>query len=110
MKHQPNTDNLQDQPTMMNVSKKQRTTPIEVLAKATLENAPPFDVAMTKAFVNEYTHYEKSCKGRIRSFKSVVQFAAGSLLTPAQYELVLTKELRIGPDEGTNKPSQVRLL
>lgn len=65
---------------------------IEVTAKTTIANATPYELAMAKAFVNDYTQYEKVYKGKIMPFKSVVHFAAGTLLKPEQYDLVLTEE------------------
>ena len=44
------------------------------------ESPSAFDIAMAKSFVNDFTHMEKQFKGRIVPFKSVVRFAAGSLL------------------------------
>jgi len=64
----------------------------EAIARTAIANATPYELAMAKAFVNDYTHYEKSYKGKIMPFKSVVQFAAGALLKPEQYELVLTED------------------
>ena len=90
MTHLNNIDLFE--PVVNKVNKKQRLTPIEDVANVTLANdASPFDLAMAKAFVNDYPHFEKSFKGRISLFKNVVHFAAGSLLPPAQRSTVLTE-------------------
>ena len=62
------------------------------ISQENVSKASYFDLGMAKSSVNEYIHFEKSFKGRIPPFRSVLHFTSSSLIPFSSYDSVLTKE------------------